>query len=161
MTNTAIIGLGNLLLGDEGLGIKAVQELTEEAPDNVSVIDGGTPGFRLLNSFEEYEKVIIIDAVKMQKEKGDIVEFKVNKAPDIEKLSLSAHDIDFLDALAVGEEMEILPEIKVYGIEIGKVDRTNYTMELSKEIKEKLPKLIEKVLSEVKNESNPQKTHNN
>jgi hypothetical protein len=75
---TVILGVGNVLLSDEGIGVHVVNELsTRELPPGVSVVEGGTDGFRLLNIITEADRLIVIDAVKGGAEPGSIYRFNV------------------------------------------------------------------------------------
>ena len=72
--NVVILGLGNLLLGDEGVGVYVIHKLkTLKLPANIELIDGGTAGFNLIPIFEKHkkDKFIIIDAIKIQEDKSD------------------------------------------------------------------------------------------
>ena len=71
-----VLGVGNLLMGDEGVGIHAIRELMERThPPHVDIIDGGTAGLDLLHVMEGYQKVLIIDAVDVGEEPGAILRF--------------------------------------------------------------------------------------
>ncbi|WGI17283.1 hydrogenase maturation protease [Methanonatronarchaeum sp. AMET-Sl] len=158
MADIAVLGLGNLILGDDGVGIRAVQKLENKVPDHIDVIDGGTAGFGLLNIFDQYEKLIVIDALNFGGEKGEVSKLNIDEVKDIGKINISAHDLDFIDALKVGNELGNVPEITIYGIEVGYVDRTEVTMELTPEIESAIDKVIKMVLQELEIENKKQKT---
>ncbi|MFP3946925.1 MAG: hydrogenase maturation protease, partial [Archaeoglobaceae archaeon] len=72
----AVIGIGNILLGDEGVGVRIVEELRKsDLPENVEVHDGATSGIALLNFLVDKDKVIIVDAVKGGEEPGTVYQF--------------------------------------------------------------------------------------
>ena len=147
-----VLGIGNLLLRDEGIGIRVAEELKKlELPEGVEVLDGGTLGLSLLNFFGNYEKVVIIDAVKGGKEPGTIYKFDLVEFIDnIDyPFSLSSmHDIDFVYAVKqIGREFYQLPEkMVVIGVEPESVDAG---LELTETLKEKIPEIIKLVLEEV------------
>ena len=72
-----VIGIGNLLLMDEGIGIHVINELEQhKLPENVDICDGGTGGFKLIDLMHEAKRVIFIDAVETGKASGTITTFK-------------------------------------------------------------------------------------
>ena len=78
-----ILGLGNYLMGDEGLGVHLARALeNQEWPDEVEIVDGGTGGFLLMNQIESYEHVIMIDATMDNKKPGTINLIKPKFAKD-------------------------------------------------------------------------------
>ncbi len=151
MNKKAILGIGNLIKGDDGVGIQVIQELRKNAPKNVDLIDAGTTGLNILNFMEQYEEIIVVDAINLGYEKGEIVELKGKDIPDHPDLNLSAHDIDFVDSLQVSKELGINTEITVIGIEIGEIKSKELTMELSEEIKKSIPKIKEKIKEKINN----------
>jgi hydrogenase maturation protease len=106
-----IIGLGNPLMGDDGVGIQVVNELREsDLPEYVDVIDGGTPGVGLIDLMSGYSRVIVVDAVR-----GEDV-FKYDENP----LSLdncSLHEMELTSVLRLMKTLGIpIPEITIVGI---------------------------------------------
>lgn len=93
-----IIGIGNLLLMDEGIGIHAVNELLKhKLPENIEIFDGGTGGFKLLELMYEAGRVIFIDAVDNGKKPGAIISFKGNAIySSYRKIRYSLHETDLL-----------------------------------------------------------------
>ena len=68
-----VLGIGNVLLGDEGVGVHVIQQLEKhEMPTHVTLLDGGTGGFHLLSYLQDYSRVILIDATLDGKEPGTI-----------------------------------------------------------------------------------------
>ena len=143
-----ILGLGNPLQGDDGVGCRVAQELQERAlPDGVEVMDGGTPGVGLLNLFEGRQRVIIVDAAEMNKSPGELVRFRpedVTLTGSGQRFSL--HRSGVADALALAAELKIaLPEIVVYGVQPERVD---WNDSLSPKVGVAVPQVIEAVLNE-------------
>ncbi len=92
-----ILGIGNLLLQDEGIGIHAIDYLKNKTlPNHVELLDGGTGGFHLLELFQRYNRIIIIDATLDQNEPGTVRLIEPKYSTDYPK-SLSAHDIGLKD----------------------------------------------------------------
>jgi hydrogenase maturation protease len=92
-----VLGIGNYLMGDEGIGVHIVQRMEQmELPDYVDVLDGGTGGFFLMGVFDEYGKVIFVDATMDGQPAGTIKVIKPKFASDFPK-SLSVHDVGLKD----------------------------------------------------------------
>jgi hydrogenase maturation protease len=145
-----ILGLGNPLQGDDGIGCRIADELlTHTLPDNVEVVDGGTPGIGLLNLFEGRQRVIIIDAAEMGQPPGQVVRFRpedVTLTGSAQRFSL--HRSGVADALALGRELGLaLPEMVVFGVQPERVD---WGQGLSPKVEAAVPGLIEAILNESK-----------
>ena len=145
-----ILGLGNPLQGDDGVGCRVVQELEERTlPDDVEVMDGGVPGVGLLNLFEGRRRVIIVDAAEMGQAAGSVVRFR----PEDVILTgsgrrFSLHRSGVADALALASELKLaLPEIVVFGVQTERVD---WNDSLSPKVTAAVPHVIEAVLNEVR-----------
>ena len=148
--NTLILGIGNILLKDEGIGVHVVNRLKEmDLPENVEVLDGGTAGLDLTDFIANRKKVIIIDTVKAGEKPGTIYRLTEKNLRTGQKAIMSFHEIDFLDALYMSEVMGEKPEETVV-IGIEPKDMSDGT-ELSPEIQERIPKIIDIVMKELNN----------
>lgn len=143
-----ILGIGNILLKDEGVGVHVVNKLKEmPLPDNVEVLDGGTAGLDLTDFIANRKKVIVIDAVKAGEKPGTIYHLTEKNLNIKPKAIMSFHEIDFLDALHMSEVMGDKPkETVVIGIEPKDMSDG---IELSSEIEERIPRIIEVVMKEL------------
>jgi hydrogenase maturation protease len=143
-----ILGVGNLLLSDEGVGVHVANRLMEmELPPGVEVIEGGTDGFRLMNVVTEADRLIVIDAVKGGASPGSIYRFDVKDAPSYPQVyKTSVHQIGILEVIHLSELVGRTPETTIIGIEPKSMAMG---LELSPEISEKLPRIIELALKEV------------
>ena len=145
-----ILGLGNLLQCDDGIGCRVAQELERRAlPDDVEVIDGGAPGVGLLNLLEGRRRAIIIDAAEMGIAPGEFKRFgteDVLLTGSAQRISL--HRTGIADALALARELKIqLPEIIFFGIQPALID---WQDGLSPQAQAAMPRVIEAILNEVK-----------
>jgi hydrogenase maturation protease len=146
--NILVLGVGNLLLSDEGVGIHVAQELQRNPlPSNVEVIDGGTGGFELISYFSGRKKVIIIDAVDGDDEPGTILRFTPDDLNIAWRPSLSAHQTGVEGLLHFSKELSPPPEVVVIGV-IPKETRRLSTS-LSKTVKKKIPNIVAAVLKEI------------
>jgi hydrogenase maturation protease len=145
-----ILGVGNLLLSDEGVGVHVATELMKmDLPQEVSVVEGGTDGFGLLNIITEADRLIVIDTVKGGGAPGSIYRFNIDKVQSCPSgFKMSVHQIGILEVVNLSGLIGKTPHTTVIGIEPKSLD---IGMELSPEIKAKIPRIIELVLAELKN----------
>jgi hydrogenase maturation protease len=146
---TVILGVGNELLSDEGFGVHVARKLAElKLPQGVEVIEGGTDGFKLLNIITEADTLIVIDAIKGGAVPGSIYRFRLQDSPKFPDLfKTSVHQISMLEVITLSGLIGKTPETTVIGIEPGAICTG---MELSKEICEKVPRVIEIIMEELK-----------
>ncbi len=112
-----ILGLGNPLLSDEGLGIHVIQYLqTVGLPEKVQLVDGGTAGLLLLNCVEAAEKLLVVDAIDAQQPGGTVIQ--VHDIPQYSRHKLSPHQAGFQEVLTIAAMQGRLPgEIHLLGIQ--------------------------------------------
>jgi len=144
-----VLGIGNELLSDEGIGVHVVRELKKMniLPTEIEVIEGGTEGFGLINIIIESDRLIIIDSLKGGSKPGTIYKFNIEEAlntPDLFKTSV--HQIGILEVINLSGLIGKTPETTVIGVEPMDV---RAGMELSPEIKVKIPRIIELVREEI------------
>ena len=145
----AIVGVGNILLKDEGIGVKVVKELEDEFsfPSDVTLIDGGTAGHHLINMISDFDVLIVVDAVQGGEPPGTIYRFTLDQIPFEINTHLSVHQVGVQEAL---NQVKLLgKEQKVTFIGIEPQDISPWGMELTPVIAEKIPKLITLVLKEL------------
>jgi hydrogenase maturation protease len=123
-------------------------ELVKKAlPENVSVVEGGTDGFRLLNIITEADRLIVVDAVRGGAEPGTIYRFAIDDVKNCPSgFKTSVHQIGILEVIDLSGLIGRTPITTIIGIEPKSLDMG---MELSPEISEKMPRIIEIVLDEV------------
>lgn len=119
MTRTVVIGLGNPLMGDDGLGLAALDRLrTDWQLDGVELVDGATWGLSLLPVIEDAERLVLLDAIAAHREAGDVIELTRDRLPIYLSRKLSPHQVDMRDALAVAELRGRLPnDIVAIGVQ--------------------------------------------
>lgn len=142
-----ILGIGNLLLKDEGIGAHVVEKLKNmHLPSSVEALDGATAGHDLLFYIDGRKKVIVIDAVKAGGHPGTIYRFTEKDLQEKTGISFSVHQIDFIDVIKTSRFMGGFPEIVFIGVEPQEISAG---LELSPEIDKKIPKIIDFVMKEV------------
>ena len=145
-----VLGIGNALLKDEGIGCHVTNALAEIPLPDVRVIDGGTcPD--LWHFIGDTDKLVVVDAVKGGGTPGQIYRFHPDDITLEQKPSLSVHDMDFVDNLRLMRLWHNISETVIIGVEPKEI---NWGLELSPELQYKMPQIIDIVLSELNN-TNP------
>jgi hydrogenase maturation protease len=143
-----ILGLGNILLGDEGVGVRIAQQLASQSlPDEIEVIDGGTAGYELLNLLEGRDKVIIVDAVKTEDKPGSVYKMDLSVLQEDTPMQLSLHQIGLKNVIEMASLMDINPKVTLVGV-VPK-DYQNYKIGLSPEIVKVIPLAIKTILQDI------------
>lgn len=143
-----ILGIGNLLMGDEGVGVHTIRELEKiSLPANIDLLDGGTGGFHLLEYFQTYKRLVMIDATMDGEKAGTIKLIKPKFASDFPK-ALSAHDIGLKDLVESAAILGSMPEVYLFTITISEIK--SMTMELSDEVRNAVPSVIEQIITLIK-----------
>lgn len=143
-----VLGVGNYLMGDEGVGVQLIQAMEKmNLPPYIDIVDGGTGGLLLLNLFESYPTIILVDATMDGKEAGTITQLKPRFASDY-PTALSVHDVGLKDMIESVYLMNKIPEIYLFTISI--VAMKPMTLELSNEVAASIPLCINKLLELIK-----------
>ena len=140
---TLIMGIGNLLLGDEGVGIHVIRQLQEDTElTDIEIIDGGTGGIQILDFFIRHDLVILVDAAMDKREAGTITRFKPLYSKDYPK-TVMVHDIGLKDILDALHLLEKTPEIFLFTISISEVVKIG--IGLSPKIRSVVPQVTKKI----------------
>ncbi len=143
MQKILILGLGNVLLNDEGIGVHTVNRMTTmKWPEGVDLLDGGTGGFMLLSLFQEYDVMIIIDATLTHKEQNRIKILEPKYSTDFPP-TLSAHSLGLKDMIESAILIEKLP--KIYLIAVPIQIPQDMEMRLSEKLENRIPEIIQSV----------------
>ena len=138
-----VLGVGNLLLKDEGVGIHVIQALEKEGlPPNVSLMDGGTGGLHLIGWIQDYNRIIMVDATLDHNPPGTIRLIRPRYATDFPPL-MSAHEIglrDMIDAMILTEK---LPDIQL--IVVSAEDISEVGMDLTPIVQAAVPKVVKMI----------------
>lgn len=151
-----VVGIGNPLLKDEGVGIHVVNRLNEEGlPPGVAAVDGGTHTYDLVDLFCQAENLIIVDAMKAGNEPGTLY-----RAPlwelglKSEEKVLSVHQVHYIDSMHMVRMLGSDPKTMVFGIEPGEID---WGLDLTPPVAAKVPRLVELIREEIKHIMESQK----
>ena len=149
-TQIVVLGLGNTLLRDEGVGVRVIEELQKryDFSPSVKLIDGGTVGFGLVTEIEGCKKLLVVDAVKAGNEPGTVYKFKRNDITVQIPQTLSVHNLGFFEALEHWKMLGIEPEVIFFGIEPE--DMASWGFDLTPCIQGKMPKLVALVIEQLR-----------
>ncbi|MBU1169711.1 MAG: hydrogenase maturation protease [Proteobacteria bacterium] len=140
-----IMGIGNLLLGDEGVGVHAIYELEKvRLPHGVKLLDVGTAFIDAVSHMNHIDKLIIIDAITCGKKPGTV--YRIPITPDsFTSYSTSIHGMSVIHMMKFAQ-CSLPDTVSFFGIEPEVID---WSMEISKPVAESMPRLINAVLSEI------------
>ncbi len=146
-----VLGLGNPLQGDDAVGsavAQGLENMVAPVPDDVEIMDGGTPGIGLLNLIEGRRRVIIVDAAAMQQPPGMVVRFTPEQVNlEESKRLFSLHASGIAESLALARALNLaLPELVVFGVQPGRIE---WGQGLSEPVQAALPRVIEMVAREI------------
>ncbi|MDO8426644.1 MAG: HyaD/HybD family hydrogenase maturation endopeptidase [Deltaproteobacteria bacterium] len=144
-----VIGIGNILLRDEGLGVRAVEFFKENytLPRGVECVDGGTAGLSLSSFFREYKRIIIVDAVSSGGPPGAIVRLGKDGLQKGPPLKTTAHQLGIKELLAIAEFEGYRSQVRLIGAVPLDISPG---LELTPLIKSKLPDLASAIEEELK-----------
>jgi len=143
-----ILGVGNVLLNDEGVGVHIAQKMINlDLPPEVRVVEGGTDGFGLMHLILEADRLILIDAVKGGDAPGSIYRFDLEDCPPYpDPYKTSVHQISILEVIHLADLIGSTPATTIIGIE---PKSTDMGMTLSPEVEARIPRIIELVREEI------------
>ena len=145
-----VLGVGNILMRDEGFGVRTVEALQkrEDIPQGVELLDGGTAGHDLIDAIENRKKIIVVDCVRGGCEAGSIYRFSPNDVREQGNYNMtSLHQVGILEILALSQAFGNPPqEVIIFGVEPF---FTDLHMSLSLQIEAKIPKVIELIMQEL------------
>ena len=144
-----VLGVGNVLLGDEGIGVRVVEELQNNYAfsDDVELLDGGTAGIELLRYIENKDLLIIVDAMRAGHPPGTVFKVEGEDVPKKFMTKVSPHQIGLSDLLAAGILSEsIPPKIVLFGIEPEKLETGIY---ITDSVASNLAKIVAAILDEL------------
>ena len=148
--DTIVLGLGNPLMGDEGIGVKVIEMLQSASGDfpGADFVDAGAGGMSLLHLLAGRKKAIIIDCAIMGEKPGTIKRFTPEEVRTVKKLAhLSLHEVDILKVIELARQLEECPDrITFFGIEPESIEQR---MGLSDCLTQRLAEYVEAVMTEL------------
>lgn len=148
--NILVMGVGNLLLQDEGAGVRAIEEFGRRywIPEGVDLLDGGTSGIELLQHIRGRDVLIIIDVVRAGYQYGTITRFEGQHVPAQFQKKISPHQLGISDLLAASSLTDAMPgKVVLFGIEPKSMDTG---IEMSEEVAGSVGRLVDLVAEELR-----------
>jgi len=144
-----VLGVGNILFRDEGVGIRVLEALMEKYrfPERVSLVDGGVLGLNLLGVISEADRLIVVDAIRNGGNPGDLYRLVGEEIPKRVFAKNSLHQVDLLEALTLCQALDRVPETVILGVEPE--DISTLSVDLSDAIRSRIDPLVEMVLDEL------------
>jgi len=149
MMSVLVLGVGNLLLKDEGIGVRVVAEMEQrfQFPPGVELLDGGTAGMELMNTMANRDHLILVDAVKTGAAPATVVRLAGDEVPAFFRTKVSPHQVGLSDVLAA---LTVTGEKPANVVVIGVVPKDLGTgLEMSAEIEAEMETMIDLVVAEL------------
>jgi hydrogenase maturation protease len=147
--HTLVLGVGNLLLSDEGVGLRVVERLAAnfDLPKGVQTLDGGTLGLDLLYYLEGVENLLIVDAVEMDQEPGTLLRLEGDEVPSSLSIKMSPHQIGIPDMLFAAKLKDLYPQsVVLWGVQPATLE---VGLELSPAVAAQVDVLVSKVVQQL------------
>jgi len=144
-----VLGVGNVLLQDEGAGVRVVHELKAryDFPPQVKLVDGGVLGLSLTGTFMEADYVIVLDAVRGGREPGTVYRFPWEAKPKHIQYKDSLHQIDLMETMAMLPLVGEPPPVVVIGVEYENI--FDYGLELTPKVEAAVDKMVQGAIAEL------------
>jgi hydrogenase maturation protease len=150
MADTLVLGLGNILLGDEGVGVRVVERLLAryDLPKGVRAMDGGTLGLDLLPYLQDAGRLLVVDAVQAHQPPGTLIRLRGQEIPIfLDAARVSPHQDGLHDLLAAAMLKGYLPEdVVLWGVQ---AESLGVGLDLSPSVAARVDELVEKVIEEL------------
>jgi len=149
MQPVLVLGIGNILLRDEGIGVRVIEAIQQRGPiDGVDVMDGGAGGVGLIDAIADRRKVIVVDAVDGDLPPGAIVRMGIDDLASRAGPALSLHEMGLLETFAMARRLDCAPaEIVILGVQPADISTS---LELSPELARRIPEIVDRVCYESK-----------
>lgn len=150
MEKIIIVGVGNILFKDEGVGVYAANYIEENfsfAPQ-IEIIDGATLGFRLMSYFQEYENVLILDTISIKDAPGSIYRLPHEEMLGLGSYRQSAHEVEVVEMLEICSLLEQIATVTVFGI--VPADITSVEIGLTQELHGAFENYINAIMDDIK-----------
>lgn len=149
---TLVLGIGNTILGDDGVGIRAAEELAGKIKDeNIDVRGVSIDGLNLLELILGYDKLIVIDALLTEREKvGEIYRFIPENIYDPSRSAISPHHFNLATTIEIGKKLfpGMMPK-DVIAFAVGTEEATVVTEKMTDSVEKSIPKVVNLVLDEL------------
>lgn len=141
-----ILGIGNTLMGDDGVGVNVIQYIEKSGmrlPEDVDILDGGTAGYDLLGLIDGYDKIVIVDALRVQDRPGSVYRLPVDRVRQT-VAARSTHATGIMDVIRMLGIVGRIPDIEFIGIVPENTGELN--TRLSRAVEDAIPRAVEAAL---------------
>lgn len=151
MKSIVIVGIGNILFQDEGVGCYAGRylEANYDFSQPVEIIDGGTLGFGLMTYYQSYDKVLIVDTVSIEDTPGSVYNLPADALMGLGSYRQTAHEVEVVEMLEICSLLDRMAEVNVVGVIPEDIESVQ--IDLTKTLKDAFPALITAVIQELEN----------
>lgn len=146
---TLVLGMGNTILTDDGVGIEIARSLKERKP-GIDVVETSEAGLALLDFIVGYDKLIIVDSVKTEEgEPGELYKLEMGEMKPTSHLT-SLHGVDIATAFELGQKLgyDMPHQVSIYAVEVK--DNTSFGEECTEEVAGKIPLILKQIIGEEK-----------
>ncbi len=146
----AIVGAGTIIYQDEGIGVYAQKYLEEnyEFDHDITFVDGGVLGFKLMVYYQDYDKVVILDTITMQDdEAGAIYNLPAQELMGLGSYKQSAHEVEIVEMLEICSLLERMADVNIIGIVPENIDEV--ITKLTPKLNDKFPDFIKVALTQI------------
>jgi hydrogenase maturation protease len=147
---TLVLGVGNKLMSDEGVGVHVIERIAAgyDLPQEVQLLDGGTLGMDLLYYLEGVENLLLVDAVEAHKEPGTIISLEGEDVPSFLSLKISPHQLGVPDMLAAARFKDLYPKrLVLWGVQ---PEALEIGLDLSPLVESKVDTLVKNMVEQLK-----------
>ncbi len=144
-----ILGIGNILLSDEGIGVRVIEQMQAiSLSEDVELVDGGTSGVDLLDIVSDRDTVIVVDAVDADCRPGTVLRFGIDQLMQKDNPYISMHELGIAETINMTEQLGCAPkEVIIFGIQPLKIE---CGLELSKTLEHAAQEVVELILNELR-----------
>lgn len=144
-----VVGVGNLLFKDEGIGIYAAKYIEENYTfePEIEIIDGGTLGFKLMSYFQEYDNVIILDTVSIEDKAGEIFRLPSDVLLGLGNYRKTAHEVEIVEMLEICSVLDKHAAVTIMGIIPEDIEKVE--IGLTQTIENRFEEYIAHVIKEI------------
>lgn len=151
MKSVVVVGIGNILFKDEGVGVYAGRFLEENYrfEPAIDIIDGGTLGFKLMTYYQSYDKVLILDTVSIDDEPGSVYHLPAEALMGLGSYRQTAHEVEVVEMLEICSLLDTMADVSVVGIIPEDIESVE--IDLTRTLQERFGAMIETTLRELQN----------
>jgi hydrogenase maturation protease len=148
-SDTVVIGIGNILFKDEGVGVYAAKYLEENYRFSpaVDIVDGGTLGFKLMSYYQSYDKVVILDTVSIDDTPGSVYNLPAKELMGLGAYRNTAHEVEVVEMLEICSMLEKMAEVNVIGMVPRDIECVDIS--LTPQAKAAIPTMVAEAIREL------------